>query len=218
MKKTILALIMAFAFIPAAFAFFLDVNENHKNYKAIKYMKDQDIITGYSDGRFRPDDSVNRVELLKMIIESQPNDFTLSSSDASCFTDVNEGEWYAPYACYAKKNGWVKGYKDNSFKPNAKLNKAEAVKIILLSYGLRSDSYKYSSFVDVDENEWYFGYIEKAVEQGIVDDDGDYFNPAKSVTRAEVSQFIYNAVFSNDYLEIMSGEIKRKGVSTEVSR
>ncbi len=47
---------------------FTDVDSNHKNFKAIKYLKEHEIIGGYLNGSFQPNQTVSRVESLKMIL------------------------------------------------------------------------------------------------------------------------------------------------------
>ena len=47
---------------------FSDISRSHKNYEAIKYLKNKSIINGYSDGSFKPTKTVNRAEALKMLM------------------------------------------------------------------------------------------------------------------------------------------------------
>ena len=56
------------------------------------------------------------------------------SSAADCFTDVHKADWFSPYVCYAKSQGFIGGYADGSFKPNQTVSFAEAGKILSLAY------------------------------------------------------------------------------------
>ena len=70
---------------------FNDVETKSKNSQAIKYLKDNQIIGGYSDGSFKPSNSINRAELLKILVEgigNRPDE----TKYKNCFPDVkNEG-------------------------------------------------------------------------------------------------------------------------------
>ena len=48
---------------------FADLNRENKNYVAIRFLKNEGIVRGYSDGEFKPNQNVSRVEALKMIYE-----------------------------------------------------------------------------------------------------------------------------------------------------
>ena len=54
MKKTLL-LTLPLLLIPTTFANFSDVSENHPYLEAINYAKENNIVNGYDDGTFRPD-------------------------------------------------------------------------------------------------------------------------------------------------------------------
>lgn len=90
---------------------FFDVSTTHDNYRAIQYLKENNVVDGYPDGTFQPERVLNRAELMKLLVTSQgfspdPNTYK------NCFPDVGE-EWFAVYVCYAKEQGWVQGYSDN---------------------------------------------------------------------------------------------------------
>lgn len=78
MKKLLLVFIFSFFLIsPAAAqqqlvapAGFPDVNSDNEFYEAIKYVSDNKIVNGYSDGTFKPDKEVSRGELTKIVIGS----------------------------------------------------------------------------------------------------------------------------------------------------
>ncbi len=174
---------------------FSDVHKSHKNQVAIKYMKKQGIINGYSDGIFRPNNFVNRAELLKLIIEAKLNNFNKDEYNEACFSDIEKGDWYTAYVCYAKEKEWVNGYADGTFRPNQTVSKAEAVKIILVAYGFAvSEEASKTSFEDVEINDWYAVYLEKANDYDFLETKTGKYNPNNGMTRANVSQVIYNVL------------------------
>ena len=98
----------------AASTAFQDVDENHPNFQAIEYLYENEVINGYPDGSFKPENKVNRAELLKILIEG--NNIPLESSNLP-FSDIEKDSWYSPYLETAYYNGWVEGYQDGTFKP-----------------------------------------------------------------------------------------------------
>src|SRR3989338_8827261 len=100
---------------------FSDVGDTHLNMPAIEYLVSIGTLQGYEDGTFKPDNTVNRAEIMKILVKGQgidPDPATFNH----CFPDVND-EWFAVSVCYAKAQGWVSGYPDGNFKPANTVNK-----------------------------------------------------------------------------------------------
>ena len=112
------------------FANFSDVNETTKYYQAIEFLKNNDVVGGYPDGTFKPEQTLNRAELLKILIEATVEDKIDESKYKNCFPDVKE-EWFAKYVCYGKEKGIVNGYPDGTFKPGNEVNFVEAAKMVV---------------------------------------------------------------------------------------
>ena len=73
-------------------------------------------------GRSKP---ITRAEFVKMAVACD----TLSTGEAS-FTDVPEGYWAEDYIATAVDAGWIDGYGGSVFKPEGKITRVEAVKIL----------------------------------------------------------------------------------------
>jgi len=192
MKKTLSFLFLLTLMIwtsITAFAF-TDLSKNHQNYDAINYLKESGIINGYEDGTFKPSNTVNRAELLKILVEGLGIKPELASYN-SCFSDVST-DWYAPYVCYAKSVGWVDGYEDGTFKPGQAVNKAEAIKMLINSQEITlpkiilEDPYN-----DVKKDEWFTPYIRKAKDLKILEEEGNFYQPGAEMTRAGISENLY---------------------------
>ncbi|MDA1061091.1 MAG: S-layer homology domain-containing protein [bacterium] len=163
--------------------------------QAISYLKDHKIISGYEDGTFRPDNPLNRAELLKILVEAK-GESPKSSTYKNCFPDVKT-DWYAKYVCFAESKGWIKGYPDGNFKPENYVNKAEAIKMLMNTFELYQwrnegsggfDGYPY---LDVKVGEWYMQYIEQAKEIGLLEEADGYFLPGELITRGQISENIF---------------------------
>ncbi len=60
---------------------------------------DLGIIGGYPDGYFRPEDTVNTAEFLKMISMT----FSLAEGYGDSFSDVSESDWFSPFTGAAEE-------------------------------------------------------------------------------------------------------------------
>ena len=82
-------------------------------------------IFGYEDGTFRPDNNMSRAEaaaIFARLISEKKNE---KISGKSNFNDVSKNEWYSDYIGYLSKYGIIKGYSDNTFRPNDNVTRAE---------------------------------------------------------------------------------------------
>ena len=106
--------------------------EGHWAEAYIKTLYSKGIIGGYSNGNFGPDDPVTRAQILKMALLAFNHTVTAGTSD---FSDVLTDAWYIDYVTYAKSQSIVDGYSDGNFKPDNYVDRAGAIKIILLAGG-----------------------------------------------------------------------------------
>ncbi len=171
---------------------FSDVSARDVHVHALSYLKKHAIVRGYPDGSFRPETLINRAELVKLLLSGQGID-----PDAvqyrDCFPDVTN-QWFAPPVCYAKERGWIQGYADGLFRPESSVNHAEAVKIILNGYGLGKNlAFGVGSYTDIQASEWYYDYVLTGENAQILEEMGQ-FQPARSMTRAQVAENIYRLV------------------------
>lgn len=130
----------------------------------IGHMQQFGIITGYSDGSFRPDAPVTRAEFAAIASR-----FEKLTEGSKSFTDVPDTYWAARYISFAATRGWVTGYSDGTFKPEDPLTRAEvaAATCRLLersadqSY-IRSHLKELRTFSDMTESHWAYWYAMEA--------------------------------------------------------
>lgn len=174
---------------------FSDVDTSIRNYEAVQYLYEEGVFSGYSDGTFLPDNTVNRAELIKILVEGQ--DITPDETVyANCFNDVSS-EWYAKYVCYAKEEGWVSGYLDGTFLPGQAVNKVEALKMLFLSQNIDLAEGG-TDFADVTEEDWFATYVKTAQELGVLEENGIYFNPASEKDRKGIAENLYRLLLSQE--------------------
>jgi len=176
----------------ASAALLSDITDS-RNREAIQYLSDKNIIGGYPDGTFRPQNTVNRAELVKILVGGKGATPTLEQYH-TCFPDVKK-EWFAPFVCYAKEHGWVSGYPDGTFRPSAIVNKAEAIKMIVTvqRYAIPA-SISETSFGDVDTTAWYAPFVQAAHEKGILEEEDGILGVSSDMRREAVAEIIYRLV------------------------
>jgi len=90
-----------------------------------------DLVRGHSDGTFRGDEPMTRVEALKILLRAaNVPPVHPDTVGIPVFSDVPDYEWYAPYVRTAVYEGFANGYRDNTFHPAALLTRAEAAKMV----------------------------------------------------------------------------------------
>lgn len=172
---------------------FSDVLETHKHYVAVEYLKTSDVIGGYDDGTFKPEKTINRAEVLKIILQGSKIDVPELQGE-SAFSDVAKDAWFAKYIMKAKEIGIVKGNPDGTFAAGRSVNKVEFLKMLLIANSVDVSSYTESeeTFLDADKNAWYFPYLNFAQSTGLIRFNGEAkLEPSKELTRGEVADIMY---------------------------
>ena len=153
-------------------ATFSDVASNSWCNKYIGYLEKYDIIKGYSDGTFRPDEPVTRAEFVTMAVRYYDlfNDVTKSSYTVN-YTDLNKSYWAYADIAFAKHIGWLNGYADGTFKGDNNITRAEVVTVTNHATGRTPDEdyinkniSTLNKFTDLKNNShWgYYDIIESA--------------------------------------------------------
>jgi len=122
--------------------------------KEISELASADIVKGYGDGTFKPDNAVTRAEFVTMLMRIIDN-----YGKSAPFADV-EGHWAEMYIAKAYEYGYIKGYEDGTFRPDNTITRAEAITIISEVFGFDANG-KETNFTDVTSDHWAFGYIAK---------------------------------------------------------
>lgn len=115
------------------FASFSDVPSGSTFYQYIETAHLRDVISGYEDGTFRPNNSINRAQTAKMIVLAKG--WQPSSSGSSRFSDVPSGYWAYGYIETAYNKGIIGGYPDGTFHPEVEVNRAQLSKMLSLAMG-----------------------------------------------------------------------------------
>lgn len=178
---------------------FKDVFVDNQYCDAIIWTKSKGAFDGYDDNTFKPENSINRAEALKVILETLSFDIVDDNGSNLGFSDVQVGAYYMKYLRTAKLYGIVHGYADGTFKPGQQLTKAEAVTMLLNAARAKNHiiipACNAKPFLDVSLNAWY---LDSACYAKYYDLTGDkyYFNPGMLYTRGEMAKLLYNSYTS----------------------
>ncbi len=118
-----------------------DFSPQSPYYESITELSRLEIITGNADGTLRPTASLNRAELIALVMRATQK--SPEPSDNNCFPDVRE-EWFAGLICKAFKEGYISGYPDGYFRPARAVTSGEASKIL-------TNTIKNTSFQNLQE-------------------------------------------------------------------
>ncbi|MFC3773244.1 S-layer homology domain-containing protein [Paenibacillus sp. GCM10012303] len=151
----------------------------------IKQAVSSGIVRGYSDGTFKPGQTVTRAEFAVMLIHAlKPQ----GEGVELIFTDTAKiGAWARKAVAQAVQAGIIKGYSDGAFRPNAEITRAEMASMIAVASGQSSEANAVTGFVDDDEiPTWARGSVAYVKQAGIIQGKGgNTFAPQDNATRAE---------------------------------
>jgi len=117
---------------------FSDVEPNYWAQPFIQRLADKNIVAGYPDGTFRPEQTVQRDELAAIIRKAFNQPPVRQIESGSVYRDVPEGYWAERPIESAYQQGFMSDYRGGYFRPNQPVSKVEA--IVALNRGLNFTS------------------------------------------------------------------------------
>ena len=145
------------------------------------------VVNGYTDGSFKPNDTVTRAEMAKMIyvLRTGNSDASAYNDDYSTFADI-KGHWARGYVKYCQSLGIIAGQSATKFAPDQTVTAQEAAKMLLVTLGY--DAQK-AGLVGIN---WASKTNALADENGLLDDVNTSFTGP--CPRQYAAQLIYNAI------------------------
>jgi hypothetical protein len=135
---------------------FKDVPKEHWAAWAISYVSEKGYFKGYEDGTYKPDTYITRAELC--VVLSNYLDMKSAGVDENKLTDI-KGHWAQEYIYKLISKGYVKGYPDDTFRPNNNIKRSECVTLINRVLGIKYIKDAETHFKDVDKSYWAYGDI-----------------------------------------------------------
>ena len=152
---------------------FNDLPTDHYAYQAINDLLARQVVSGYPDGTFRPEQRVTREEFVVMLARAMQLAPTAAGHQ---FTDLPAQHWAAGQITAAVERGLVQGYPGNLFGTGKNITGAEVVVMLTNALGLAREAQQ------VNLENWYAGSVQVARTQGFIYPN---FTAAMPATRAQ---------------------------------
>lgn len=169
--------------------------KNHWAEEFIRRLADLDLIRGFNDGSFRPNQPINRGQYATLIAQIfNPSPLRPSTK----FFDVAEDFWGLSSILKAYQGGFLTGFPDQTFHPEQNLRKVNL--IVSLAQGLALPIREENSldiYQDYEDIPAYaLGAIAAATQAGIIVNhpSSNLLQPKKEVPRAEAIAMIYQGL------------------------
>lgn len=167
---------------------FQDVPSQYQ--REISYLLTNNIITGYPNGEFRPNQAVTREEAATMIGRALKLDGTRQKTS---FSDVGSESYASGYIQSAYQKGIIQGDGNGLFRPYDNMTRLEMAYLIVRAFNLNETSSV--NFTDMPTNPDAASAINKLKTAGITNGyPGNVFMPNKSITRVEFALMVARAV------------------------
>ena len=166
---------------------FADVQEGDWFNTAISVMSKMEILQGYEDGTFRPNESITRAQMAAIAARFARMTHNTSFNYIS-FVDI-DGHWANEDIRYAAMLGLVRGYDDGTYNPNGNITRAELMTLVNRMLGrvpetpgdlLPDEMVTWTDNLDTDA--WYYLAVQEATNSHI---------PGYKGTMVEGQEFFY---------------------------
>lgn len=191
---------------PGFAAEFSDVR-SHWARPFIEALAEEEIISGFPDGTFKPDAPVTRAQFAAIVRQAFNEN---KVRDARGFTDVPANYWAASAINEAYETKFMSGYPNSQFRPAEEIPKVQV--LVSLTSGLQlspksqtTDTFK--AFKDAAEiPDYAVNGTAAATENGFVVNypNVSYLNPNEVATRGDVAAFIYQALVNKGEFQPLS--------------
>ncbi|MDR7870022.1 MAG: S-layer homology domain-containing protein [Tissierellaceae bacterium] len=136
----------------------------------------RNIITGYTDKTFKPDRNISRAEFLALLSRMYSWSLPNNTDNIKLFNDYPSYKDMEKVISYAISSGYIKGYEDNTFRPNQNISYKEVE--IIMGRVLQDPSFK-----------WYNTSAKMLYEEQVKS--RSYSSMNNRITRAEVAYMLY---------------------------
>lgn len=152
---------------------FSDVSDGQWHNKAISTMAKLGIVKGRRADSFDPDASITRAEFAAICARFS----TKPVENSGSFSDIS-GHWAENEIERAAAFGWISGYPDGTFRPDARITRAEAMTMInrVLCRMPQSESDLLDSMVTWPDNkpsDWHYLAVQEATNSHDFDRQGE---------------------------------------------
>lgn len=171
---------------------FNDVPNNHVFRNEIAYLNEREIITGYSNGYFKPEGTLSRAHAAVLLVRALK--LPVEGGNPG-YKDVTTSHTYSKEIAAVTKAGIMTGKNNNTiFDPEGTLTRAQMAVILARAYHLSGTITPL--FNDVPSDYWAHNEIHALAANKITTGykEDHTFRPEQYVTRGQFSAFIYRTM------------------------
>ncbi len=196
---------------------FNDVSSSDSNAIYINYMAKRGLISGFPDGSFHPTEGLTRAQAATLLCLVKGLDAT--NAVQSSFSDVNSSHWAAGYINAASQAGYITGFPDNTYQPEAVLTRAQGISLFLRLSNDLDVSLELPPLEDMSKSHWAASSMANALAAGMINRDGSKIYPEQSFARGDLAKALsilitkdpgLNQTVLNGKLKVKSGDVRLK--------
>lgn len=180
-----------------------------------KWVQDE-LILGYPDGTFRPNQPITKTEVITLINRI----YGYYAYATENYLDVKDNDWFSDETMIAKGNNYMSWYSDDMLYPNKNITREEICSIIasILSLEPTLDRSAINSFTDNDNiSDWSLSFVDAVVNHGYMKGYPDNtLKVTQTITRAETVIMLDRAIgrllnkagtYGDDTIETIDGNV-----------
>ncbi len=172
--------------------------------QSIDYLSNRNIIMGDLKGNFYPGQNITRAQMITIIVRSLGLDITNIPGQAT-FKDVPKSHWANPYVETAYREGIVTGISSDLFGVNDLCTREQMTVMFVRALGVSYSSIHAGPVMENVNNlsdrkkisNWAVGYVEFALETGLMTGTGGSAFDPKSFARREQAAVVTHRFLSN---------------------
>ncbi|HEY9630644.1 MAG TPA: S-layer homology domain-containing protein [Coleofasciculaceae cyanobacterium] len=193
--------------VPAAQATPVEFSDVAADYWArpfIAALAQRGIVTGFSDGTFKPDEPVSRSQYAALIETIFQTD---TAQNPIAFNDIPENFWATPAINTAVKTGFMKGFPEGTFQPDQPISRVQVLASLVNGLKVAQPAsptevvklYQDSAQIPT----WAVPAAASATQTGMVVNypARGVLNPNQPITRAEISAVVHQALVAAGKLD-----------------
>ena len=191
---------------------FADVGADYWAEPFIQALAARNVIAGFPDATFKPEQPVTRAEFAAMLQKAFPQN-PVQRQLTGGFSDVPSDYWAASAIQTAYETGFVDGYPNNSFQPNQEIAKVQAITALANGLGLNPSSPAadvVSIYTDAGLIPPYaLEQVAAATQANVVVNYPDVktLNPEAALTRAEAAAHLYQALVQSGQVQPLPANV-----------
>ena len=178
---------------------FWDVPKDYWAFEYISELVDKNVLAGYEDGSYRPEETVTRAEWSKMMVVASGKQEVKLNNNGSYAVDYNSNDWY--YGYINAVVDYMNFYNESDgtyFKPNQAVSREDVTVSLVKLKGYDIDNVDYSVVMKFKDNASISNSIKKyvavGVEKGLISGyEDNTFRGQDTLTRAEAATLLCRA-------------------------